>query len=124
MDFRGVPFGSDLGMRKTRELKQLLASCCKAEQAARLRSPLRSTGYFIKRRLFRPGFEALVHGLRFLGCDCDLLRLLAKFFLHEGQGVIPWRQTLNLVLSALISDGEERTLHHVDVHLHPRMLVA
>src|ERR1035438_2110056 len=68
--------------------------------------------------------EALVHGLRLFGRDRDFLILLAQFFMHESEGVVARRQSLVLVLPILGRYGEEWALHHVDVHLHPRMLVA
>src|SRR6267378_5942921 len=74
--------------------------------------------------LFAPSFETLVDSLGLLRGDRDFLILLAQFLVHEGDGVVPRRKPLNLVLSRFVGDRIERTLHHADVHLHPGMLVA
>src|ERR1700722_6478078 len=69
-------------------------------------------------------FEAGIDGLGILRRDRVLLILLAQFFVNERQRVIARRQAFDLVFPRLIGNREERALDHVDIHLHPRMLVA
>src|SRR5712692_10134629 len=69
-------------------------------------------------------FETSVYGLAILGGQRHLLILLAQLLVHEGEGVVARRQALNGVLAVRAGDRVERVLHHVDVHLHPRVLVA
>src|ERR1700686_4058319 len=69
-------------------------------------------------------FEALIHGLRIFRRDRYLLVLLSEFLVDEGDGVIAGRKALDLIRAIFGGDGEERALHHIDIHLHPRMLVT
>src|SRR4029077_11907856 len=68
--------------------------------------------------------ETLVYRLVVLSRQSDLLILFPKFFLDESQGIVAGRQTFDLVLAIFIGDGVERALHHVDVHLHPGVLIT
>src|SRR5258708_183511 len=70
------------------------------------------------------GFERRVDRLAVLGRQSDFLRLLAELFMDECDGVIAWRQALNLKLAIRPGDREEGALGDVDEHPHPRMLVA
>src|SRR5215467_3664676 len=70
------------------------------------------------------GLEGGVDCFRIFRSDGDLLVLLAQFLVDEGDGVVAGRQTLDFVLARRVCDRVERALHHVDVHLHPWMLVA
>src|SRR6202021_2840354 len=75
-------------------------------------------------RLLAGRFEALVDSFRVFGSDRNFLILLAEFLVNEGDGVVARRQALDLILSVFVGDGKEWALHHVDIHLHPGMLVA
>src|SRR5579862_330425 len=77
-----------------------------------------------KTKLLAAGLEALVDGFSFFWSHRYFLILLAEFFLHERDGVIARGQALDFIVSALVGNRVERSLHHVDVHLHPRMLVT
>src|ERR1700728_2001791 len=74
--------------------------------------------------LLRSRLKALIHRLRVLRAHSHLLVLLAQLLLYEGNRVIPRRQSLDFILAALVSNCVERALHHVDVYLHPRVLIA
>src|SRR6202140_548911 len=69
-------------------------------------------------------FEALIHGLGIFRRDRYFLVLLSELLVDEGDGVIARRKALDLIRAIFGGDGEERALHHVDIHLHPRVLVA
>src|ERR1700690_1935765 len=69
-------------------------------------------------------FERLVYGLAVLGGQRNLLCLLTQLFLHKRQRVVARRQALDLVLAVGPGYRKERRLHHVDIHLHPGMLVT
>src|ERR1051326_1237743 len=113
MAFRAMPLGS----QSLAERYRSAASCGDGATTTR---------YFIKTKwlLAGCGLEALVDGLGLFGSDGHLLVLLAQFFVDEREGVIARRQALDFIFPIFVGDGEERALHHVDVHLHPRMLVA
>src|SRR5258706_14055318 len=70
------------------------------------------------------GLKGLVNRLRVFGSDSYLLGLPAQLFVYEGNGVIAGGQALDFIFPALIGDRVEGALHHVDVHLQPRVLVA
>src|ERR1039457_3155000 len=72
--------------------------------------------------LFR--LERSVHGLTVFRSERDLLLLRAQLLLHERQRVVARRHALDFKLAVGSGDRIERALHHVDIHLHPRMLVA
>src|ERR1700687_4648962 len=69
-------------------------------------------------------FEALIHGLGIFRRDRYFLVLLSELLVDEGDGVIARRKALDLIRAIFGGDGEERALHHVNIHLHPRVLVA
>src|SRR6202021_3289906 len=74
--------------------------------------------------LFPTRLKALINRLRFFRGDGYFLVLFAQLLMHEGDRVIPRRPALDFIFPALVRDRIERTLHHIDVHLHPGMLVA
>src|SRR5579862_1333136 len=121
MDFRVVPLGSGRFTAKTLSQSFFRSGAGYAVSATCSVQPgiLYQTAW-----LLSCCFEALIDRLRLLGCHGDLLILLTEFFLNEGQRVISRRKALDLILPIFIGDGVEGALHHVDVHLHPWMLVA
>src|SRR5258708_39403982 len=61
---------------------------------------------------------------RFFGPDLDLYRLLTIFFMDSGQGVLARRKIFDRKTSIGGGYGKIRVRHHIQVSLHPRMLIA
>src|SRR5258707_14376318 len=70
------------------------------------------------------GLEGGVKCFGVLGGERHFYVLFAELFLDEGDGVVAWRQALDLELAIGTGHGEKRALGHVDEHAHPGMLVA
>src|SRR5580704_10598328 len=68
--------------------------------------------------------EGNVDGLAVFCRQRHLLILLSELFMHEGNRVVPWRQTLDFKVAVRTSDSIKRALDHVHKHAHPGMLVA
>src|SRR5215831_1292556 len=69
-------------------------------------------------------FKRLVDCLTLFGGERDFLVFFAKLFVDESQGIVARWQALDLKLPIGTGNRVEGILHHVDVHLHPRVLVT